>query len=79
MTYEVLEQRVENACQGIRVKREFSTECASLCDEELKGVLKCMGTTQSICCRDHTYIAHISADIGFWTYVDWDIFAHLSE
>jgi hypothetical protein len=38
-----------------------------------------MGTTWSICCRDHTKIAHISAGTGFWTYVDWDVFAHLSE
>jgi hypothetical protein len=24
-------------------------------------------------------LTHISAGIGFWTHVDWDIFAHLSE
>jgi hypothetical protein len=35
---EVLQQRVENACQDIRVKPEISTECAPLCDEELKTV-----------------------------------------
>jgi hypothetical protein len=24
-------------------------------------------------------ITHVSAGTGFWTYVDWDIFAHLSD
>jgi hypothetical protein len=38
-----------------------------------------MGSIESICCRDHTNIAHISAGIFLWTYVDWDLFAHLSE
>jgi hypothetical protein len=40
---EVLQQRAENACQEIERNQEFSTECAPLCDEELKVVLKCMG------------------------------------
>jgi hypothetical protein len=48
--------------------RNFPTECASLWDEELKVVLKCMGTTRSIYCTDHIYIAHISAGISFWTF-----------
>jgi hypothetical protein len=48
------------------------TECAPLSDEELKVVLKCMGTTWSICCRDHANVSYISAGIGFWTYVEWD-------
>jgi hypothetical protein len=26
-----------------------------------------------------TLLAHISAGIDFWAYVEWDIFAHLSE
>jgi hypothetical protein len=30
-------------------------------------VLKCMGTTESICCRDHMNISHISTGTGFWT------------
>jgi hypothetical protein len=34
--------------------------------------MKCLGTTQSICCRDHTNIAHVSTGTGFGTYVDWD-------
>jgi hypothetical protein len=43
---EALQQRVENACPGIRVKPGiFDTVRTSLCDEELKVVLKCMGTT----------------------------------
>jgi hypothetical protein len=45
----------------------------NLHDDEMKVVLKYMRTMQSICCRDHMNIAHISAGIGFWTYVDWDI------
>jgi hypothetical protein len=36
-------------------------------DLELEVVLKCMGTTYSICYRDHTNIAHITAGMGFWT------------
>jgi hypothetical protein len=40
-----------------------------LYDEELKVVLKCMGTTKSICCEDHLNISHISAATGFWTFV----------
>jgi hypothetical protein len=50
--------------------QQFSTECAPLCDEELKVVLNCMGATWNICCRDHTNIAHILAGIYFWTHVD---------
>jgi hypothetical protein len=34
---------------------------------------------QSICCRAHTNITHISAGVGFWTYIDWDVCTHLSE
>jgi hypothetical protein len=52
--------------------QQFSTECAPLCDEELNVVLKCMGVTWNIRCRDHTNIAHISVRVGFWTYVGWD-------
>jgi hypothetical protein len=51
-------------CDGVRAS-----------DEELRAVLKCMGTTRSICFRDHTIIAHISRDIDFCTYVDKDYFA----
>jgi hypothetical protein len=50
-----------------------------LCDEELKVVFKGMGTTYSICCQDRMNIAHISVGTGFWTYVDWGFFVHLSE
>jgi hypothetical protein len=37
-----------------------------------KIVLKCMGTTQIICCRDHMNIAYSSAGNAFWAYIDWD-------
>jgi hypothetical protein len=59
--------------------QEFPTECAPLYDEELMVLLKHMGTTQSICCRDHTNITHTSVGTGLWIYVDLDIFAHLSK
>jgi hypothetical protein len=59
--------------------QEFSVGCAPLCDEELKVVLKCTETTQSMRCRDHTNIAHITAGIGSWTYVYWEFLARLSE
>jgi hypothetical protein len=40
-----------------------------------------LSAPKSICCRDHMNIAHISAGIDFcrYVYVDWDLFAHLSE
>jgi hypothetical protein len=64
---EIFQEQVENSCQEIQVKQEFSTAYAPLWDEELKVVLKCMGTTQSIFCRNHKIIAHTSAGIGLWT------------
>jgi hypothetical protein len=33
-------------------------------------VLKCIGTTKSICCEDHLKISLISAATDFWTFVD---------
>jgi hypothetical protein len=54
---EVLQQGATNALKEIGIEPEFSTECATLCDKELQVVLKCTGTTQSICCRDHANIA----------------------
>jgi hypothetical protein len=45
-------------------------KCVPLCDEDLKVVLKCIGTTQIIRCRDHMNIAHTSVRTGFWTYVN---------
>jgi hypothetical protein len=59
--------------------QEFLADCTSLCNEGLKVVLKNMGTTCSIYCRNHTNVTHISAGTGFWTYIDWDFFAYLSE
>jgi hypothetical protein len=41
--------------------QEFGTQRVSLCDEELKIVLKWIGTTRIICCRDYTNIAHTRA------------------
>jgi hypothetical protein len=42
-------------------------------------MLKCMCIIENICCRNHINIAHISADTGFWTYVDRELFINLSE
>jgi hypothetical protein len=50
----------------------FSTECGFLFNEELIVVLKSMEITYSICYRDYTNTAHISAAINFWTYVHWE-------
>jgi hypothetical protein len=52
------------------MKPGILTRVASLCDEEPKVVLKCVGTTKSTCYEDHLIIPHISAGTGFWTYVD---------
>jgi hypothetical protein len=57
--------------------RNFSVEFVPLCDEELKVWLKYLRTTLSIRFSDHTNIVHFSAGIGFWTYVEWEFFAHL--
>jgi hypothetical protein len=69
----VLQQRVDNASQQIRMKAGIFWQ-----SEHIR-VSKYTGTTHSTCRRDHTNIAHISASTGFWTYVDWEFFAHLSE
>jgi hypothetical protein len=44
---------------------ELSTDFALVCDEESEIVLKCMGTAQTTCCRDHTNMAHISPGTAF--------------
>ena len=54
--------------------REFWRSTHFLREEQLKVALTCMGTTQSICCRDYIKISHISKGIAFWTYVDWEFF-----
>jgi hypothetical protein len=43
--------------------------------DPLNFVLKRMGTTLSIRCRDHTNTVHISAGTGFWidACVDWEL------
>jgi hypothetical protein len=41
-------------------------------------VLICMGTRQSICCRDNTNVTLIAPGIGIWTCDDWKFFVHLS-
>jgi hypothetical protein len=51
----------------------------SLSGDSSESCAKMHGNHQIICCRDHTNFTHTSAGIGFWTYVDWDRFAHLSE
>jgi hypothetical protein len=61
---------MEIARQEIGLKRGILADCTPLCDQELKVVLKCTGTTWSIICRDQMNIAHISAGTGFWTNVD---------
>jgi hypothetical protein len=38
------------------------------------AILQCYPSIQS-----NAELAHVSAGTGFWTYVDWDFFAHLSE
>jgi hypothetical protein len=58
--------------RGFEWNQEFSGESMTLCDEELRFVLKCMGNTCSVCCSDHTNIAHVSAGNTFWIFVDWD-------
>jgi hypothetical protein len=59
--------------------RIFDKECPPLWDRKLTVVLRYMRTTESICCRNHMNITHITAGSGFWMYVDWNCFAHLSE
>jgi hypothetical protein len=73
---EALQQRAENACREIRVKPEiFDRVRISVWRRAVvRVVLKCKGTTNSVCCKDLTNIAHISAGICFWIYVDWEFF-----
>jgi hypothetical protein len=68
--FEVLQQRVENACQESRVKPGIFDRLRTSVRRRAGSCLKMHGN--HICCRDHTNIAHISAGICFWTYVDWD-------
>jgi hypothetical protein len=67
---QVLQQRVE-----IRVKSGISDRVRTSCSEEIKLVLKWMGTTQSICCRDHTNTDHVSAGNGSSTYTFTETFS----
>jgi hypothetical protein len=46
------------------VYRQIAHICAN---GELKAMLKYIGATYKLCSRDHTNIAHISADIPFCT------------
>jgi hypothetical protein len=52
---------------------------ATLYHKELEVMSKFMGTTHITRWRYHTNIFYNSAGAGISTYVDWDIFAHLSE
>jgi hypothetical protein len=75
---EVLQRWVENGFYEIRVKPGiFEGEHTST----TKSWKLCWNAWEphSICCRDHTNITNISAGTGFWTYVDWELFTHLSE
>jgi hypothetical protein len=77
---EVLQQRAENACQEIPVKPGIFDRvrtCVRRRDESLIEIHA--NHTHRTCCTDHTHIAHISVGTDFWTYVDWDSFAQLSE
>jgi hypothetical protein len=82
--------RADQGFRGIRAtSREYlsgdwsktrnSCQRWHLCEAKSWKLLKCIGTTQSMRCRDHKNIAHVSADIGLWTYVDWDFFVNLSS
>lgn len=77
---EMLQQWVANTHWEIRLKpRIFERVPSSHEKKSWKVELTCMGTTQNICCRDNLKITHITAGIGFCTYVDWEFFAPLSE
>jgi hypothetical protein len=67
---EALQQRVNIACEDMRMNREYCAKYAPPFDERLNAVLKCFGTTQSAWRRDFTDIAHVSAGAGFWKYAD---------
>jgi len=58
-----------------RVKNNFSNSAHLLREEAPKGVLTCLGTTHSICCRGNTKLTHIPARTRFRTLVNWDFFA----
>jgi hypothetical protein len=73
MTWRYYSNELRMPVRRFEWTQEFSAECAPLCDKELKVVLKCVGTTRSICCGDHTNIAHISAGIHYSTYVKPDV------
>jgi hypothetical protein len=50
---EVLQQQVENACEEFQVRLGIIDRVhTSLC-WRTESLLRCMGTTQSICCRNH--------------------------
>jgi hypothetical protein len=63
----------------VRSVPEVLTECAPLCEEELKVVLKCMGTMNIICCTNHKSVVDITAGTDIWSHADWKCFVHLSK
>jgi len=64
---EELEPWLEISClSGDSSKMNFWKSVHFIWEKELKVLLTCMGTTQSICCRDNMKITHISAGIGFF-------------
>jgi hypothetical protein len=56
--------------ERVEQNQEILKEYTILFHEELEGMLTCMGTIYSMCCRDNMKLTHIEARIGFWTYVD---------
>jgi hypothetical protein len=48
-------------------------------EEDLKVVLRCMDTTQSICCEGDRNIAPIPVGNVFWSHVDRELFDNLCE
>jgi hypothetical protein len=52
--------------------RNFHRACFSL-RRGVEFVLKLVGSTNCNSCRIHTNIVHISAGIGFWAYIDWEV------
>jgi hypothetical protein len=55
-----IQQREKNSCQEIRMKLGIFDRVRTSVGRKLKVVLKCMGTTQSTCCRDLTNTDSIS-------------------
>jgi hypothetical protein len=76
---QILQQRVENACQKIRVKPEIFDRVRISVRRRAESCSESWEThTYSVCCTDYTNIAHISASITYWTQANCDILTYLS-